>query len=49
MYSINDLYNFLDDIVMGKDDYKENREKIREITHNPTEGYSQRIIEHFNL
>ena len=49
MYTLDDLYNFIDDLIHGKDNYKHLREKVKKVTHNPTENYCERIVEYFKL
>lgn len=49
IYNIDDFYEFIKDISRGIDQYKENRTKVREITHNEVEHYCKNILEYFHI
>ena len=49
IYSLSDLLEFIKNVAEQKDEYKEDRAKVRSIAHNETEDYCQRIIEYFKI
>lgn len=49
IYSADNLKSFLLDVKNGKDLYKEERRCMKEIMHNPTDNYCERIAKFFNI
>lgn len=49
IYSMEDLKKFLSDIKNKNDSYSEERHCMREIMHNPTENYCERILKYFEI
>ena len=45
IYTLENLFIFLDDTAKGIDKHEESRKKVRAKTHNETDNYSRRIIE----
>ena len=46
---IEELKNFIEDVVAGKDKYRNLREEKMCIMHNKTDNYSKRIVEHLKI
>lgn len=49
IYHLSDLEQFFLNIVDGKDEFQQQRAKVREKTHNETEDYCKRILDQFEI
>lgn len=49
IYTEKDLLDFLTDIHNGRDKYKEQRDMVRKLAHNPCEDYCRRVVEFLNI
>lgn len=49
MVEKNQLYEFIQDVSIGKDEYREERAKVLQETHNVTDNYCKRILEYFDI
>ena len=49
IYVLDDLIKFISNVANGKDEYKDKRDELKRIAHNPAQNYCDRILEHFGL
>ena len=47
LFSLSDMFHYIDDICEGNDPYQQNRYKIICNTHNPCDNYCERICKNF--
>lgn len=49
LYQLEDLEQFVEQVANGTDEFEEKRKSVIAKTHNPTENYSKRILDYFNI
>jgi CDP-glycerol glycerophosphotransferase len=49
IYIFEDLLKFIKNIAYEIDDYKDHRANVKQLAHNPTKDYCNRILKYFNL